>query len=128
VPTVAVSSQLSEAVYFVSIIGLAVLLARPVYLVYSASQERAAEVVASGLEAEIDSMSPGTSISISLETYPGVQVSVALAGATVAASFGGATATAHVRWDLPRVTLSPGEAYTFTLRGGKIEVAQTRND
>ncbi len=127
VPTVAVSSQLSEAVYFVSVVGLAVLLARPVYLVYSASQERAAEAVASGLEVMIDSMSPGTSVVTSLETYPGVSLSVALAGTTVAASFGNATVTAQVRWELPRATLSPGEAYNFTLKGGEVAVAQARD-
>jgi hypothetical protein len=127
VPTVAVSSQLSEAVYFVSVIGLAVLLARPVYLVYSASQERSAQVVASGLEAMVDSMSSGTTVVTSLESYPGVQLSVALAGTTVAASFGNATATAQVRWELQRATLSPGEAYNFTLKGGVVAVAQARD-
>jgi ABC-type nitrate/sulfonate/bicarbonate transport system substrate-binding protein len=126
-PAVAVSSQLSEAVYFVSIIGLAVLLARPVYLVYSGSQERSAQAVASGLEAMIDSMSPGTTVVTSLESYPGVQLSVALRGTTVAVSFGNATATAQVRWALPHTTLSPGAAYSFTLKGGEVAVAQARN-
>ena len=126
-PTVAVSSQLSQAVYFVSIIGLGVLLARPVYLVYSASQERSAEAVASGLGAMIDSMSPGTTVVTSLESYPGVQLSVALAGTTIAASFGNATATAQVRWELPRAALSAGEAYEFTLQGGEVGVAQARD-
>jgi len=85
-PAVAVSSQLSQSVYFISIVGLSVLLARPVYLVYSASQERSAQVVASGLEAMIDSMSPGTTVVTSLESYPGVLLSVSLSGTTVAAS------------------------------------------
>lgn len=126
-PAVSVSSQLSEAVYFVSIIGLSVLLARPVYLVYSGSQERSAQVVASGIEAMIDSMSPGTTVVTSLESYPGVQLSVALSGTTVAASFGNATVTAQVRWELPRATLSPGATYVFTLTGGEVMVAQARN-
>jgi hypothetical protein len=126
-PAVSVSSQLSEAVYFVAIIGLSVLLARPVYLVYSGSQERSAQVVASGIEAMIDSMSPGTTVVTSLESYPGVQLSVALSGTTVAASFGNATATAQVRWELPRATLSPGATYVFTLTGGEVMVAQARN-
>lgn len=125
-PTVAVSSQLSQAIYFASVIGLAVLLARPVYLVYSASQERSAEAVASGLQAMIDSMSPGATVVSSLESYPGVQLSVALGGTTIAASFGGSTATAHVRWELPHTTLHPGEAYGFTLNGGEVVVAQAR--
>jgi hypothetical protein len=127
VPTVAVSSQLSEAVYFVSIIGLAVLLARPVYLVYSGSQERAAQVVVSGLEVMIDSMTPGTTLVTSLEGYPGVRLSVELSGTTVAASFGNATATAQVRWELQRATLYPGGSYNFTLQGGEVAVAQARN-
>ena len=126
-PTVAVSSQISEAVYFVSIIGLSVLLARPVYLVYSASQERGAQAVASGLGAMLDSMSPGTTVVTGLESYPGVQLSVALSGTTIVASFGNASATAHVRWELPQVTLSPGEAYNFTLRGGEVSVAKARD-
>jgi hypothetical protein len=126
-PTVGISFQLSEAVYFISIIGLAVLLARPVYLVYSGSQERSAQVVASGMEAMIDSMSPGTTVVTSLESYPGVQLSVRLSGTTVAASFGNATATAQVRWELPRATLSPGATYSFTLNGGEVVVAQARN-
>jgi hypothetical protein len=125
-PAISVSSQLSEAVYFVSIIGLSLLLARPVYLVYSGSQERSAQVVASGLGAMIDSMSPGTTVVAGLEGYPGVQLSAALSGTTVAVSFGGATATAQVRWELARVTLSPGVIYSFTLNGGVL-VAQARN-
>jgi hypothetical protein len=127
VPTVAVSSRLSDAVYLVSIIGLSLLLARPVYLVYSASQERGAEVVASGLGKMIDSMSPGTSVVTSLESYPGVRLSVVLAGTTVAASFGKTTATAQVRWQLPHATLSPGETYRFRLEGGRVVIEQTRN-
>jgi hypothetical protein len=126
-PAVSFSSQLSEAVYFVSIIGLSVLLARPVYLVYSASQERSAQAVASGLEAMIDSMSPGTIVVASLESYPGVQLSVSLSGTTVAASYGSATATAQVKWELPRETLSPGAPYSFTLNGGDVVVAQARD-
>jgi len=126
-PAVAVSSQLSQSVYFISIVGLSVLLARPVYLVYSASQERSAQVVASGLEAMIDSMSPGTTVVTSLESYPGVLLSVSLSGTTVAASFGDATATAQVRWELTHATLSPGAAYNFTLNGGDVVVAQARH-
>jgi hypothetical protein len=126
-PAISVSSQLSEAVYFVSIIGLSILLARPVYLVYSGSQQRSAQVVASGIEAMIDSMSPGITVVTSLETYPGVQLSVVLSGTTVAASFGNATATEQVRWELMRATLSPGTTYSFTLNGGEVMVAQTRN-
>jgi len=127
VPTVAVSSQLAQSVYFISIIGLSVLLARPVYLVYSASQERSAQVVASGLEAVIDSMAPGTTVVMSLEGYPGVQLSVSLSGTNISASFGSATATAQVKWELPRANLSPGATYTFTLNGGDVVVAQARD-
>jgi len=126
-PAVAVSSQLSQSIYFISIIGLSLLLARPVYLVYSASQERSAQVVASGLQAMIDSMSPGTTVVTGLESYPGVQLSVSLSGNTVAASFGKATATAQVRWELPHATLSPGAAYSFTLNGGDVVIAQARD-
>ena len=126
-PTIAVSSQLSQAVYFVSIVGLSLMLARPVYQVYSASQERGAQVVASGLGAMIDSMSPGTTVVTSLESYPGVRLSVALSGTTVSASLGNATASAHVRWGLPHVTLSAGQAYNFTLLGGEIAVAPARD-
>ncbi len=126
-PSVTVSSQLSDAVYLASIIGLSILLARPVYLVFSASQERGAEAVASGLGAMIDSMSPGTTLVTRLETYPGVQLSVTLSGSTVAASFGRTTATSHVKWELPHATLSPGETYAFTLNGGEVLVVQARN-
>jgi len=126
-PTAAVSSRLSDAIYLVSIIGLSVLLARPVYLVYAASQERGAEIVASGLGRMIDSMSPGTSVVTSLESYPGVRLSVVLGGTTVAASFGTTTATAQVRWQLPHATLSPGETYRFTLERGMVVVEKARN-
>jgi hypothetical protein len=127
VPTVTISSQLSEAIYMVSIIGLAALLARPVYLAYAASQERGADVIASGLGSMIDSMSPGTSVVTRLETYPGVQLSVALEGTDVSVALGGSTATAHVRWGLPHAALSPGEDYNFTLEGGEVLVAQARH-
>jgi len=126
-PTVAVSSQLSQAVYLVSIVGLSLMLARPVNLVYSASQERGAQAVASGLGAMIDSMSPGTTVVTSLESYPGVRLSVSLSGETVTASFGNATALAHVRWGLPHAALSAGQAYNFTLVGGEVVVASSRD-
>jgi len=117
----------AQAVYLVSILGLALLLARPVLLVYSASQERAAQAVSSSLGKVIDSMSPGTSVVIRLEGYPGVLMKVDLGGKAVSASFEGATATAPVRWELPVATLVPGEEYNFTLVGGEIELAQARH-
>ena len=126
-PTVSVSSQLSDAVYLVSVVGLAILLARPVYLVFAASQERGAEVVASGLREMIDSMSPGTTVVTRLESYPGVQLSVALSGTTVAATIGRSTATTQVKWEFTHTTLSPGVAYSFTLKGGEVFVAQARD-
>jgi len=126
-PTISVSSRLSDAVYMVAIIGLAILLARPVYLVYAASQERGAEIVAAGLAKMIDSMSPGTSLVVSLGSYPGVKLLVALSGTTVSASFGMTEATAQVRWQLPHETISPGESYRFTLEGGRVVVEQARN-
>jgi hypothetical protein len=108
-------------------VGLAILLARPVYLVFSASEERGAEAVASGLGAMIDSMSPGTTLVTKLESYPGVQLSVTLSGSTVGASFGRASATSQVRWELQQAALSPGWTYTFTLKGGEVLVAQARD-
>jgi len=126
-PAVAVSSRVSDAVYLVAIVGLSILLAKPVYLVYAASQERGAEIVASGLAEMIDSMSPGTSVVTTLENYPGVRLTVALDETTVAASFGGGEARAHVNWQLTQLTLSPGHAYVFTLEGGRVVVAQARN-
>ncbi len=126
-PATTVSSRVSDAVYLVSVIGLSILLARPVYLVYWASEERAAETVAAGTSKMIDSMSPGASVVTTLESYPAVHYSVAFSGTTVTVSFGKATATAQVRWSLSPVTLHPGEAYTFTLQGGKLSVAQTRH-
>ena len=126
-PANAVSSRISDAVYLVSIVGLSILLARPVYLVYAASQERGAEIVASGLSNMIDSMSPGTSVVTTLENYPGVKLSVVLDGTTVSASFGKSAASAHVIWQLPHLTLSAGRAYNFTLEGGRIVVAPARN-
>lgn len=126
-PAIAVSSRISDAVYLVSIVGLSILLARPVYLAYAASQERGAQIVASGLARMIDSMSPGTSVTTTLETYPGVRLSVVLDGTTVAASFGASAATVHVSWQLPHFTLSPGQAYNFTLEGGRVVIEQARN-
>lgn len=126
-PAVTVSSQVSLAVYFVSIIGLSLLLARPVYLVFSASQERGAEAVASGLGSMIDSMSPGTTLVTTLEAYPGVGLSVHLSGDTVEASFGNSSATYAVRWLLPDVTLAPAVSYSFTLQGGTVKVGPTRS-
>jgi hypothetical protein len=75
----------------------------------------------------IDSMTLGTTLVTSLESYPGVPLSVALSGTTVAASFGSATATAQVSWGLPHATLSPGEAYNFTLNGGEVVVEKARS-
>lgn len=123
----AVSSQLSQAVYFVSIIGLSLMLARPVYLVYSGAQERGAEALAAGLGAMVDSMSPGTTVVTSLESYPGVKLSVAFSGTTIVASFGNSSASAQVAWALQRATLSPGQDYRLTLEGGEVQVAQARD-
>lgn len=122
-PTVAVSSQISEAVYFVAIIGLAVLLARPVYLVYSGAQERSAQALAAGVAEMVDSMRSGTSATFALEAYPGVDISVTLGESTVTAHVGGYSSAANVRWELPGVTLSQGTEYNVTLLGERIEVA-----
>ena len=97
------------------------------YLVYGAAQTRGADIVASGIGNMIDSMSPGTTFVMSLESYPGVQLSVALSGTTVTASFGKSTATSQVTWPLRSAVLSPGETYNFTLRGGEITVAPVRH-
>lgn len=126
-PTVSVSSHLTEAVYLSSIIGLSILLARPVSLVYSASQQRTAEVVASGFADMIDSMSPGITVVATLQSYPGVRLSLVISGNTVVASCGTASATQHVRWGLARTTLYAGEAYAFTLHGGEVAVAPARH-
>jgi hypothetical protein len=127
VPTVAVSSQIASTVYMVAVIGLAVLLARPVYLVYSGSQERSAQVLAAGLGALFDSMSPGTSVVTHLETYPGVPLTVALGGDSVTVHLGEATASSRVRWALPSETLSAGASYNFSLDGGQLAVGAARN-
>lgn len=122
-PTVAISSQISEAVYLIAVLALAALLARPVYAVYSASQERGAEAVASGLSEMIDRLEPGTIVVAKVESFPGTGLSVALQGTSVTASFEGTSATAQVRWELPHEKLVPGEDYSFTVRGDKVEVA-----
>lgn len=125
-PAVSVSSQLSSGVYFASLLALLALLAHPVALVYSASQERSAHAVAEGLATAIDTMSPGTSILARLESYPMVPVAVSLGGDGVTASFGSATATAAVRWNLQAGHLSPG-LYNFTLKGGAVSIAPARD-
>jgi hypothetical protein len=95
--------------------------------VFTASQERGAQAVSSGLGEMIDSMSPGTTIVAGLESYPGVQLSVTLSGTTVAATFGKTTATTQVRWELPRATLSSGVEYSFTLTGRVVLVEKARS-
>lgn len=115
-----VSSHVSEAIYLISIIALSVLLARPVYLVYSGSQELAARTVSSGLAQSLNSMLPGMTITTILQSYPGVGFSVSLGGSSVVAKCGAASATAETKWHLPHVTLTPGRAYTFTLQGEEI--------
>jgi hypothetical protein len=122
-PTTAVSSQISDAIYLISIIVLSVFLVRPVYLVYGAAQARGADVVASGIGNMIDSMSPGTTLVTTIESYPGVRLFVTLGGDTVTASFEKATATSHVKWPIQYTVLSAGESYNFTLRGGEVRVA-----
>lgn len=127
-PTVSVSSRVSDAVYFAAIIGLSVLLARPVYLAYSASQQRAAETVASGFGSMLDSMSPGVSLIAGLASYPGVGYSVTLSGHVVVASFGSASASAYVHWALPHATLEPGRLYNLTLEGGTVVIRGASSD
>ncbi|MDA4117469.1 MAG: hypothetical protein OK455_03910 [Thaumarchaeota archaeon] len=126
-PTTAVSSLISDAVYLISIVVLSVFLARPVYLVYGAAQTRGADMVASGVGTMLDSISPGTSVITSFESYPGVQLSVVLSGTSVTASFGKSAATFHERWPLQNVVLTPGESYNFSFRGGEIVVAPVRH-
>lgn len=126
-PAVSISSQLSQAVYFASVLGIALMLARPVYLVYSGSQERAAEVVAAGLSSMLDSLRPGMTVVASLEAYPGVVSGATLSGDTVVVSFGNATASAQVTWGVSHATLAAGRAYSFTLRGGEVVVGPPRD-
>ncbi len=126
-PTVSLSSRLSDAVYLVAILGLSILLARPVYTVFYASQERGAETVCSGLAVMIDSMSPGTVVTARLESYPAVDLSVGLSGRTLTAHLGGSSSSSRVVWDLQTATLTPGKTYVFTLSGGEVSVEQARD-
>ena len=76
----------------------------------------------------IDSMSPGTTLVTSLESYPGVQLSVTLSGTTVAASFGRCDGDGPGEMGAPATRRSPpGETYSFTLNGVEVVVAQARN-
>jgi hypothetical protein len=127
-PTSSVSSQVSDAIYYASIILLSLLLARPVYLAYSGSQERGAQTVSSSLAAVIDAMSPGMTLVTSLQAYPGIPLTVTLSGTSVSASVGHASSSSPVRWQLQRALLLPGTDYSFTLRGGTVEVVALRHD
>jgi len=127
VPATGISSQISDAVYLASILILAVLLARPVYGVYSASQTRAVEIVAAGVEKMIDSIPSGGSTVVRLEAGVGATFSVRLSGHTVSVSSGGFTAISQVKCSLPSMTLSSGTAYRLSETGGRLFVEKTRS-
>ena len=121
-PTVSVSSQISQAVYFIAVLSLAGALAKPVYGVYTASQERGAQVTAAGIASMLDSLSPGESVTLKLVSYPGLEMSSSLAGSTVKVTEGPMSGSAQVRWLLPTLTLEPGLPYTFALTGTSVSV------
>jgi hypothetical protein len=122
-PAVSVSAQISQAIYFLAVITLAAVLAKPVYGVYTASQERGAQVTAAGIGSMLNSLSPGESAAFRLDAYPGVALSASLSGTTVKVSEGRATCVFPVRWSLPSETLEPGVLYAFTLDGTSIASA-----
>jgi cytochrome bd-type quinol oxidase subunit 2 len=123
-PTVGLSSQIEQAVYIASIVGLLLLLARPAYLVFSASQERGAEAVAAGLASVIGSMRPGTTLICALPAYPGVSLTADLAGTIIIVNLDGSRANATVRWHVDPITLTAGESFSLTLQNdGEVKVA-----
>ena len=121
-PAASISSQISQAVYFIAVLSLAAILAKPVYGVYTAAQERGAQATADGVGSMLDSLSPGESVVLKLESYPGVGLAVSLDGSEVRASEGSATSVYHVHWSLPTATLLPGVSYRFVLSGGSVSV------
>jgi hypothetical protein len=110
-------------VYLASIIGLLLLLARPVYLVFSASEQRGAESVAQGISNVVDSLTQGSSVVCTLPAYPGVSLSVDLSGSAVSAYVDGNRASTSVRWPINPMTMEAGESYSFTLEDGHVLVS-----
>ena len=111
-PVTSLSGSLSTAVYFASMFLLLFALAGPVRAAFEDSSLRSSQQIASGVATQLDDLCPGMASSLSIQSSPGVSVSVHLAGSNVIVFVDGASAHAQVRWDMPDVTLSPGHDYT----------------
>ncbi|MDA4135017.1 MAG: hypothetical protein OK441_05560 [Thaumarchaeota archaeon] len=114
-PVNSLSGSLSTAVYFASMFLLLFVLAAPVRTAYQEANLRAAQQVASGVATQIDDLSPGMESSVSLQSSPGVTVSLHLAGSNVTAFVDGESANAQVRWNMADVTLEAGHTYTVAI-------------
>jgi len=114
-PVSSLSGSLSTGVYFASMFLLLFVLANPVRIAFHDADLRAAQQIASGVATQLDDLSPGMESSLSLQTSPGVSVSVRLAGPNVTAVVDGVSASADVRWTIPDITLATGHDYTVTI-------------
>ena len=125
-PTTGISAQVEQAVYMASVFGLLLLLARPAYLVFSASEERGAQAVAQGVAGTVDALAPGSSVMVSLPAYPGLSLSVSISGTLVIASVDGTQANATVQWPMEPMVLDAGASYSFALADGHVLVSERR--
>ena len=124
-PTTGISAQVEQAVYMASVFGLLLLLARPAYLVFSASEGRD-QAVAQGVAGTVDALAPGSSVMVSLPAYPGLSLSVSISGTLVIASVDGNQANATVQWPMEPMVLDAGASYSFALADGHVLVSERR--
>ena len=121
-PATVVSSSYGWGAYLASALILGAVLAPVANRVGDASQAGAASRTVAGVLGVLDGLRPGILVSFSYGS-PGERVSIRTAGHSVSYEVGGITTLAWCRWDLPNLTLLPGERYTVWLNGKSVEVS-----
>jgi hypothetical protein len=117
-----VSSSLGWGAYLASALILGTALVPVANNVYDASQAGAASRTVAGVLGVLDGIRPGLTVSLSYGV-PGEKASIRTAGHILSYDVGGRSAQAWCRWDLPSLTLLPGERYTIWLSGSSVEVS-----
>ncbi len=114
-PAASISSIVSDSAYLAAVLIVTVLLFRPVFGLYSDSEQQTATMTATSLSAVVNAMSPGMSTTVLLQGPAFSNMSVSFTGTEVVVACQGHTASQAVIWQLRPAHLYAGRTYTLRL-------------
>ena len=125
-PANSTSFVLSTSIYLLSSALFLGAVYSPIEGSVRSAETLSVENIADGLQLQLNSLAPGTRITLSMEeTASSIPVSVSLHNHTLTVSFHQIVARRPVAWILPNLTMSPDTRYSVSLRGDVVEFEET---